>query len=325
MEKQHEIFTPFDEKLKSSGLFPLTACSVGILQLNLGKKCNQACKHCHVAAGPTRTELMDDETLERCLDILQKSGISAVDITGGAPELHPRYRELVKRCRSLGKTVMTRCNLTVLLEEGCTDMAEFFREQSVVVMASLPYYKKRETDAVRGAGVFDKSIEAIRMLNEAGFGVEGSGLILNLVYNPAGAFLPPPQPELENDFKRELEKRHSLVFNNLLTMINMPIARFQEYLERTKNYLPYVNRLVNSFNPDAAANVMCRSLLSVGWDGSMYDCDFNQMLDITVNHGAPSHVSDWDLGKLSGRQIMTGIHCYGCTAGSGSSCGGSIS
>jgi len=325
MEKQNEIFTPFDEKLKTSGLFPLTACGVGVLQLNLGKKCNQACRHCHVAAGPARTEMMDDETLERCLDILRNSNISAVDITGGAPELHPRYRELVKRCRSLGKTVMTRCNLTILMEDGYTDMAGFFREQSVIVMASLPYYKKRETDAMRGAGVFDKSIKAIRILNEAGFGVEGSGLILNLVYNPAGAFLPPPQPELENDFKRELEKRHSLVFNDLLTMINMPIARFQEYLERTRNYLPYVNRLVSSFNPDAAANVMCRSLLSVGWDGSMYDCDFNQMLEITVNHGAPSHVSDWDLTKLSGRQIMTGLHCYGCTAGSGSSCGGSIS
>ncbi len=325
MEKQNEMFTPFDEKLKTSGLFPLTACGVGILQLNLGKKCNQACKHCHVAAGPARTETMDDETFERCLDILRNSNISAVDITGGAPELHPRYRELVKRCRSLGKTVMTRCNLTILMEDGHTDMVDFFREQSVIVMASLPYYKKRETDAVRGAGVFDRSIEAIRILNEAGFGVEGSGLILNLVYNPAGAFLPPPQPELENDFKRELEKRHSLVFNNLLTMINMPIARFQEYLERTRNYLPYVNRLVSSFNPDAAANVMCRSLLSVGWDGLMYDCDFNQMLEITVNHGAPAHVSDWDLEKLSGRQIMTGLHCYGCTAGAGSSCGGSIS
>ena len=325
MEQQHDKLTPFDEKLKTSGLFPLTASTIGILQLNLGKKCNQACKHCHVAAGPTRTEMMDDETFELCIDILQKSDISAVDITGGAPELHHRYRELVKRCRSLGKTVMTRCNLTVLMEDGYADMVEFFREQSVIVMASLPYYKKQETDAVRGAGVFDKSIEAMRKLNEAGFGVEGSGLILNLVYNPAGAFLPPPQPELENDFKRELEKRHSLVFNNLLTMINMPIARFQEYLERTKNYLPYVSRLVSSFNPDAAANVMCRSLLSVGWDGSMYDCDFNQMLDIRVNHGAPSHVSDWDIEKLSGRQIMTGLHCYGCTAGSGSSCGGSIS
>jgi radical SAM/Cys-rich protein len=325
MEQQISAFTPFDEKLKTTGLFPLKACGVGILQLNLGKKCNQACKHCHVAAGPHRTELMDDRTMEICIEILQKSGIQAVDITGGAPEMHPRYRELVKRCRSLGKTVMTRCNLTILLEDGYTDLIEFFRENNVVVMASLPYYKKRETDAVRGAGVFDKSIEVVRRLNEAGFGREGSGLVLNLVYNPAGAFLPPPQTMLENDFKRELKKRHGLVFNRLLTMTNMPIARFQEYLERTRNYNPYLSKLVNSFNPKAAANVMCRSTLSIGWDGSMYDCDFNQMLDITVNHGAPSHISDWDLGKLEKRQIMTGIHCYGCTAGSGSSCGGAIS
>lgn len=325
MEKQHGVFTPFDERLKTSGLFPLKASGIGTLQLNLGKKCNQVCKHCHVAAGPHRTEQMDDKTFEHCADILKKSGVPTIDITGGAPELHPRYRELVELCRGLGKTVMTRTNLTILIEDGYGDTIDFLKKNKVIVMASLPYYKKRETDAMRGAGVFDKSVEAIRRLNEAGFGREGNGLVLNLVYNPSGAFLPPPQPMLESDFKNELGKRHGIVFNSLLTMINMPIARFQEYLERTKNYHPYLKKLVNSFNPAAAASVMCRNMVSIGWDGAMYDCDFNQMLDIRVNHGAPSHIEDWDTNKLADREITTGIHCYGCTAGSGSSCGGAIS
>lgn len=322
MGQKIENFTPFDEALKSGGLFPLKAQGVSVLQLNLGKKCNQACKHCHVDASSHRTEMMDDKTLYACLDILEKTDIPVVDITGGAPEMHPRYRELAEKCRRLGKTVITRCNLTILTEEGYGEFVDFFKEQKLVIMASLPYYRKEETDKVRGAGTFEKSITALRSLNDAGYGVEGAGLVLNLVYNPAGAYLPPPQEFLEKDFKRELAKRYALVFNNLLTMTNMPIARFLAYLKRTGNYEPYISQLIKSYNPKAASAVMCRSTLSVGWDGFMYDCDFNQMLGKQVNHCAPKHIRDFDLATLVKRQIVTGLHCYGCTAGSGSSCTG---
>ncbi|GMT42671.1 MAG: radical SAM/Cys-rich domain protein [bacterium] len=322
MEREIENLTPFDDMLKGSGLFPLEAQSISVFQMNLGKRCNQTCKHCHVEAGPHRTEMMDDETLDACMDILSKTDIPTVDITGGAPEMHPRYRELVENCRHAGKTVTTRCNLTILAEEGYENFVEFFKEQNVTVMASLPYYREAETDSVRGAGVFEKSVSALRSLNDAGYGREGTGLVLNLVYNPAGAYMPPPQRPLENDFKRELAKRYALVFNNLLTMVNMPIARFRDFLIRTKNYRPYVNGLVKAYNPAAAEGVMCRTTLSIGWNGVMYDCDFNQMLGIRLNHSAQSHILDFDTKELSKRRIMTRQHCYGCTAGCGSSCTG---
>ncbi|MEE8484863.1 MAG: arsenosugar biosynthesis radical SAM (seleno)protein ArsS [Nitrospinota bacterium] len=317
-------FTPFEKTLEKSGQFPLRANGISVLQVNLGKRCNMACKHCHVDAGSNRTEAMSPEIVEHCLRALKDSEIPTVDITGGSPEMHPRYREFAAECAKAGKTVITRTNLTILLEKGYDDLIDFFKEHRLEVIASLPYYRRQETDAMRGKGTFDKSIEALRKLNDAGYGKDGSGLALNLVYNPAGAFLPPPQETLENDFKNELGKRYGIVFNNLFALTNMPIARFLDYLKRSGNYAPYINKLVNAYNPSAAECVMCKNTVSISWDGLIYDCDFNQMLDIPVNHGAPSDIRQWDLKKLSEREVMIGLHCYGCTAGGGSSCGGQI-
>lgn len=323
--QERENAVPFEEALKGSGLFPLKASGISVFQISLGKKCNQSCKHCHVDAGPNRTELMDSKTVDVCLAVLERSDIPTVDITGGAPEMHPQFRDFAARCRQMGKEVIVRTNLTILTEDGYTDLVDFFKENKLVVVASFPYFRKEETDAMRGKGVFEKSVKAIRRLNGVGYGREGSGLILNLMYNPSGAYLPPPQAMLEKDFKREMGKKYGLVFNNLLSLTNMPISRFRDYLKRSGNYAGYITKLVSAYNPAAAANVMCKSLLSISWDGFIYDCDFNQMLDLRVNHGAPSDIMEWDMKKLSERQIVTGLHCYGCTAGSGSSCGGQLS
>ncbi|MDH5543868.1 MAG: arsenosugar biosynthesis radical SAM protein ArsS [Nitrospinota bacterium] len=312
----------FGDALKGSGLYPLKAYGITTFQINLGKRCNQACKHCHVEASPIREEMMPDDVMDICIDILKRSDIPVVDITGGAPEMHPRYREFVEVVAGMGKKILSRCNLTILFEDGYGDLPEFFKHNSVEVVASLPYFRKEETDAVRGKGVFDRSVEAIRILNGLGYGKEGTGLLLNLVFNPAGAFFPPPQGALEIDFKRELLKRHDLHFNNLYTIVNLPVGRFADYLRRTSNYRGYMQKLVGAYNPVAAENVMCRSMVSVGWDGNIYDCDFNQMLGIPVNHGAPSRIGAFDMDVLKQREIMVGPHCYGCTAGSGSSCGG---
>ncbi len=312
----------FEESLKKSGLFPLKASGISVFQMNLGRLCNQACKHCHVNAGPNRKELMGSEVIESCLLVLEKSDIPVVDITGGAPEMHPEFRTLVERLKKLGRKVMTRCNLTICVEDGYGDIPEFFKKNSVEVVASLPYFKKEETDRTRGEGVFEKSIDALKKFNEIGYGVDGTSLTLNLAYNPTGLYFPPPQSVLEADFKRELGKRYGISFNKLLTMINMPVGRFAEFLERTSNYGSYMEKLAKLYNRSAAGNVMCRNTLSVNWEGDMYDCDFNQMLDIKVNHGAPSHINGFDAELLNDREIMVGLHCYGCTAGSGSSCGG---
>jgi radical SAM/Cys-rich protein len=325
MSQPRETLTPFEESLSHSGLAPLMARGISTIQVNLGKKCNQSCRHCHVNAGPGRKEMMGGDILDICLNALKDPDIKAVDITGGAPELHPGYRDFVRRCRAMGKAVLTRCNLTVILENGMGDIPRFFAENSVIVMASLPYYRREETDRMRGPGVFEKSVEVLRRLNAAGYAGEEAGLELNLVYNPAGAFMPPRQGELERVFRDELSKRHGVVFNHLYSITNMPIARFLEYLDASGNYAPYMQKLVNGFNPAAAENVMCRDMVSVGWDGALYDCDFNQMLSLAVNHGAPSHIRDWDAAKLRHREIVTGFHCYGCTAGAGSSCGGETS
>jgi radical SAM/Cys-rich protein len=313
---------PFEKAVTESNLLPLAATDIKTLQVNVGKLCNQACKHCHVEAGPGRKEVMTMETMKTCLDILRNSEIHAVDITGGAPEMNPNFRWFVGECRRLGRHVMVRSNLTILNEPGYKDLPDFFAEEGLEVVASLPCYTEENTDSQRGEGVFRRSIEAIKRLNSLGYGKEGSGLILNLVYNPGGAFLPSPQNALEAEYKRVLLENYGISFNNLFTIANMPIGRFLSYLISTGNYERYMGRLASSFNPLAAANVMCRNLLSVGWEGTLYDCDFNQMLEMAVNHGAPSHLKDFDLSKLSSRQIVTGIHCYGCTAGAGSSCGG---
>ncbi len=315
----------FDDALENSGLHPLTSTGIEILQVNVGKLCNQTCKHCHVDAGPDRTEVMTRETADLCIAALDKTGIPTLDITGGAPELNPQFRWLVTEASRLGRHVMDRCNLSVLLLPSQKDLGEFLAQHKVEVVASLPYYMAANTDAQRGEGVFDKSIEAMQLLNSLGYGQDGSGLELNLVYNPVGAFLPPPQASIESDFKRELLDRHGIVFNSLFTITNMPISRFLEFLLRTNNYDRYMQKLVEAYNPSAAASVMCRNTLSVGWDGTLYDCDFNQMLDLPVAYGAPLHIRDFVHDRLDKRRIVTGQHCYGCTAGAGSSCGGTTS
>jgi radical SAM/Cys-rich protein len=267
---------------------------------------------------------MSRETAEQCIEALAETDIPTVDITGGAPELNPNFRWLVEQACKLGRHVMDRCNLTVLLLPAQTDLADFLASHRVEIIASLPSYNASQTDAQRGNGIFEKSIEALRLLNRFGYGQPDSGLLLNLVYNPVGAFLPPTQAAIEAQFRKELRARHGVEFNHLYTITNMPISRFLEFLVESGNYQGYMERLANAFNPATAAGVMCRYTLSVGWDGTLYDCDFNQMLDLPVTHGAPSHIRDFDAALLNQRQIVTRNHCYGCTAGSGSSCGGSV-
>jgi len=312
---------PFDDALAGAGLFPLTASGIEVLQINVGKLCNQTCRHCHVDAGPDRREVMSRETMELCLAALARTEIPTVDITGGAPELNPHFRWLVEQVRRLGRQVIDRSNLTVLLLPSQAGLAEFLARHEVEITASLPYYTAEATDAQRGEAVFSKSIEALRLLNSFGYGRDGSSLRLNLVYNPVGAYLPPEQPAIEADFRNAL-LGHGVVFHRLYTMTNMPISRYLEYLLRSGNYDRYMSKLIRAFNPRAAAGVMCRYTLSVGWDGALYDCDFNQMLALSTDHGAPEHIRDFDPGRLVSRRIVTGQHCYGCTAGCGSSCGG---
>jgi len=314
---------PFQEKMRAVGLDPLCATGITVFQINVGKLCNQTCHHCHVDAGPDRREIMTYDTAKLCLAALAQTDIPIVDITGGAPELNPNFRWLVEEAARLGRHVMDRCNLTVLLLPAQADLAEFLACHRVEVIASLPYYRAAQTDAQRGEGVFNKSITALRKLNDLGYGREGTGLTLNLVYNPVGAYLPPKQPGIEGQFKRELVRHYDVRFNHLYTITNMPIGRFLEFLLASGNYEGYMERLVNAFNPAAGAGVMCRYTLSVGWDGTLYDCDFNQMLDLPIGYNQPYHIRDFNL-CLQNRRIVTANHCYGCTAGAGSSCGGSI-
>lgn len=313
----------FDEKLTAHGL-ELRAAVIDTLQVNVGKLCNQACKHCHVDAGPARTEIMTREVVEQVIEAVRKFRFPTVDITGGAPELNPSFRYLVASVHALGSHVIVRHNLTVMFEPEQHDLPEFFRSHSVEVVSSLPYFLEPQTDAQRGRGVFEKSIEALHGLNEAGYGVENSGLIMNLVYNPVGAFLPPPQESIEADFKRELRSRYGVHFNHLFTITNMPIKRFLDYLRRSGNEGRYMRKLVEAFNPATVAGLMCRNLVSVDWTGRLYDCDFNQMLDLPVAADLPQTIASFDPEKFARRRIMTGPHCFGCTAGSGSSCGGAV-
>ena len=295
---------------------------VEILQMNVGRRCNQACRHCHVDAGPDRTEVMTPEVVDACLHLLESSDIATVDITGGAPELHPLFRDVVRRARAAGRHVIDRCNLTITRLPNYADLPEFLASNGVEVVASLPSFAARQTDAQRGAGVFEDSIAALRRFNELGYGVEGSGLLLNLVTNPVGAFLPGSQRALEADWKRELQRRYGIVFNRLFTITNMPISRYLQYLMDSGNLESYMTKLVTAFNPAAVDGLMCRFTLSVGWDGRLYDCDFNQMLDLGVAHDSPQTIFDATVANLTNRRIVVGPHCFGCTAGAGSSCGG---
>ena len=316
-------FKPFADALAESGLDPLSAHRIDVFQVNVGKLCNQTCKHCHVDAGPDRTdEIMSRETFQLCLDAIRRLGQPKVDITGGAPELNPHFRWFVEQVRALGCHTIDRCNLTVLTIGSQRGLADFLARHQVEIIASLPYFLESRTNSQRGEGVFERSVRALRKLNALGYGLPGSGLELNLVYNPTGAFLPPEQSAVETDFRRELRARHGIEFNSLYTITNMPISRYLEFLVRSGNYQRYMEKLVNAFNPVAASQVMCRSMVSVGWDGRLFDCDFNQMLDLEVGFGSPRHLSEFDPVRLTVRRIVSGQHCYGCTAGSGSSCGG---
>jgi len=314
----------FHEAAAAAGFWPLTPAAITTLQINVGKLCNQTCRHCHVDAGPDRREIMTRETMALCLDAVARSDIATVDITGGAPELNPNFRWLVERATDLGRHVMDRCNLTVLTTAGQADLAQFFARHRVEVVASLPHYRATSTDAQRGAGVYEKSIAALKRLNAAGYGDGQSGLRLVLVTNPVGAFLPPAQASLESDWKRELLRLHGVRFDALYCITNMPISRYLEWLVEAGQLEPYMEQLVSAFNPATVAGLMCRTTLSVGWDGRLFDCDFNQMLDLEVDAGAPRHIRDFDPDRLAGRPIVVGRHCFGCTAGAGSSCGGSI-
>jgi radical SAM/Cys-rich protein len=312
----------FADATAGAGHAPLRTTGVGVLQMNVGRRCNQACRHCHVDAGPDRTEVMTPEVVNACLTLLESSGIPTVDITGGAPELHPLFRDIVRRARAAGRHVMDRCNLTITELPNYADLPEFLAEHQVEVVASLPSVAARQTDAQRGEGVFEGSIAALRRFNALGYGVEGSGLLLNLVTNPVGAYLPASQRTLEADWKRELQRRHGIVFNRLFTITNMPISRYLQFLIESGNLQGYMERLVTAFNPAAVDGLMCRFTLSVGWDGRLYDCDFNQMLDLGTAAGSPQTIFEATVASLSGRRIVVGPHCFGCTAGAGSSCGG---
>lgn len=315
----------FEDKLIQIGRSPLVAAGVETLQVNVGKLCNQTCRHCHVDAGPTRTEIMTAETAQLVVDVLRRYDIPNVDITGGAPELNPNFDDLVREARAQGRRVMDRSNLTVFFVEGKQYLPEFLRDHQVEIVASLPCYTEKNVDTQRGKGVFAKSVEALQWLNRLGYGRPETGLVLNLVYNPLGPSLPPPQEQLEADYRRELGEHFGIVFNHLLTITNMPISRFLTDLVRHGNYDGYMNLLVERFNPQTVDGVMCRTMVSVGWDGTLYDCDFNQMLEMPINHGLPQHLRDFDAFLLGRREIRTGAHCLGCTAGSGSSCGGALS
>jgi radical SAM/Cys-rich protein len=315
---------PFQQQLEMIGLFPLQPTGIDIFQVNVGKMCNQVCRHCHVDAGPDRKEIMTRETMQLCLEVLKNSTINTVDLTGGAPELNPGFRWFVEEIKKLGKHVIVRCNLTIILaNKRFNDLPQFFKQHQIEVVSSLPFYTAGRTDRQRGDGVFEDSIKALQMLNAAGYGREGSGLTLNLVYNPAGAFLPPPQQALQKEFKEALMKDWGIAFNNLFAITNMPISRYLDYLLESGNYEKYMEKLTAAFNPSAAMGVMCRNTISVSWDGYLYDCDFNQMLDMKVSCSS-RHLKDFNSDLLTGRDIVVNQHCYGCTAGAGSSCGGAV-
>ncbi len=324
---QQKKLPRFEQKLKSIGLLPLKPTQLEILQVNVGYMCNLTCSHCHVDAGPDRKEIMTRETMQYCIEALKKApSIQTVDLTGGAPEMNPDFLWFVEEISRLKRKTIVRSNLTILVaNKRFRHYPAFFAKHKVIVIASLPCYTAENTDKQRGNGVFSKSIEALNNLNELGYGKEGTSLELHLVYNPIGPFLPPAQKTLEDDYKKILSTQYGIVFNNLYTITNLPISRFLKYLMVSGNYESYMETLVNAFNPAAAAGVMCRNTLSVSWDGKLYDCDFNQMLELQLDTPTLSgHIKDFDLEQLQDRNIMLGQHCYGCTAGAGSSCQGAL-
>jgi radical SAM/Cys-rich protein len=330
MSSDHTCVQPveqhgFDKALAHRGLAPLVRHPVTTLQINVGWRCDLACTHCHVEAGPKRTEMMDRKTADRVLTVLRASpSVTIVDLTGGAPELNAQFRHLVVGARALGLQVIDRCNLTILFEPGQEDTAEFLAEHCVGVVASLPCTTEETVDAQRGRRVFERSIEGLHKLADLGYGRPGSPLTLDLVYNPPGATLPPPQAELEATYRHELRKRFGIEFNRLLAITNMPIRRFARALEREGKADAYASLLIAHFNPETVSELMCRSLVSVGYDGRLHDCDFNQMLDLPIGGKARTIWEVTDLAALDGNPVETAGHCFGCTAGAGSSCGGTL-
>jgi len=314
----------FGQKLTEQSIW-LRHAHTEILQVNVGKLCNLTCVHCHVNAGPKREEIMTRETIDRIIDWLRRTEIPTVDLTGGAPEMIPDFRYFIEQVKSLQphRHIIDRCNLTILLERGYDDLAPLLAANKVEIIASMPCYSPGNVNAQRGEGVFENSIAALQLLNSLGYGIDPD-LSLHLVYNPVGAFLPPSQTELEGDYKRELKKHFGIVFNNLYTLTNLPIGRFASYLRHNSKLDEYMELLIQAFNPATIDGLMCRNTISVGWRGEVYDCDFNQQLGMQWNNGAPIFLWDVDPEKIGNRQIMTGDHCFGCTAGAGSSCGGAI-
>jgi radical SAM/Cys-rich protein len=313
----------FDDHLLSAGLEPLRSHAVTTLQVNLGRRCNQACHHCHVDAGPMRTEEMSTDTANEVMDVLRRCSFDTLDITGGAPEINGVFRPLVEVGVAECERVIDRSNLTIFFEPGHHDLPEFLASHGVEVVASLPCYEAANVDQQRGSGVFDLSIRALQRLNALGYGRE-SNLVLNLVFNPLGPALPPSQADLESQYKEQLRARYGIVFNQLYTITNMPINRFRHELEREGQLAEYMRRLTQAFNRDAVPAVMCRDLVSVGWDGRLYDCDFNQMLELPVAPSKPQHIRDFDTQQLASRAVQTAAHCFACTAGQGSSCQGVV-
>lgn len=314
----------FEQCLVEHGCKPLRASQLQILQLNLGKLCNMTCRHCHVDAGPDRREVMTRETLDACLKLLESTGVETLDLTGGAPEMNPNFRHAVETASRSGRHVIDRCNLTILTLPRYADLPEFLARHRVEIVASLPCYLEENVDRQRGDSAFTRSIEALKTLNELGYGMPDSGLTLTLVFNPVGPSLPPDQSTLEAAYRLELRNRFAIEFSRLFTITNMPISRFLEDLLANGRYEAYLEALVGAFNPAAVEGLMCRNTLSVSWDGQLYDCDFNQMLDLPLATGLSRTIFDLDVATLEGRRIATGNHCFGCTAGAGSGCRGAL-
>jgi radical SAM/Cys-rich protein len=317
----------FEQALRNNGWEKYAPVEIEIFQINIGKLCNMTCRHCHVDAGPDRVEEnMDRRTIDACLAALDKTNATMVDITGGAPELNPHFRYLVEECVKRGKHVMNRCNLTILTVPKYSDLPAFFADNNVEIVCSLPHYRRRNTDAQRGDGTYEKSIKALEMLNEVGYGKGDPKKRLTLVSNPAGAFLSGSQASMEAEWKAALQRNYGLTFDRLITINNLPISRYLEWLEESGNLQGYMELLVNSFNPNTLCGLMCRNTLSVSWDGRLYDCDFNQMLDLELqtNDDETLTIFEFDPERLRDREIVTGRHCFGCAAGAGSSCGGAI-
>jgi len=315
----------FKDRIAQDGMYPLRPRKLEILQINVGYMCNQVCAHCHVDAGPDRKEIMTRETMEHCLGVMRKTGAHTLDLTGGAPEMNPDFRWFVEQASKAGiQDFIVRSNLTIIrANKKYHDLPQFFKRYGIHVVSSMPHYTRGKTDQQRGEGVFDKSIQALRDLNAVGYGIEGSGLKLDLVYNPSGAYLPSDQSALEEDFKTALWEDFGIRFNSLFAITNLPISRFLDYLLASGNYEDYMYSLVEAYNPQAVRNVMCTNTLSIGWDGYLYDCDFNQMLQLPVDSPV-QHISSYEEDLLQDRNIVISQHCYGCTAGAGSSCQGSV-